>query len=627
MERIIPTIILLLTLANYAAAQNQNFTVTPAKPEAGNNIAIAYTGKLAKEEAKMFLTLYDTDKIYASKEPLHVNITENQLIAHYAIPDTVSFISVTVKTKDKNDKAENFGINIYQNGKPKKGTFYKEAEALFSRVFIQNDTSLLKKAIGLLEKEYALHPELQEKSISLYLRMLLMDGTRKNNAVRIAQKYYDEIWAGKKKDDNVNVFAYVIAGNDRAKRDSLENNILQKYPNGKTALNRKIDYLYIASIHMPDSAIAQYPKITEFFGKNIDDNSRERINNYLTTAYRNKLDYDNFEKSASTMNDPLTRGYEYNEIAWKMVCENKDLERARRYSEISLQSVKKALSLPADDPEEAQAYFLQQKGNFLDTYAYILFKLGDVKNAVANQSQAIAIEKGVNPEKNERYVQFLIADGQQAEAVKQAADFIRNQKSTPKLDSLYTVAFIASQGDEAAAHTSFAALKREAKKENIQHLKAEMTHKPAPDFTLKDLDGNVVKLSDLKGNIVILDFWATWCGPCIRSFPAMQEAMNQLKDKKVKFLYVNTSESDNDATRKAKIKEVLEKQRVDFHVLLDEQKDDKYITSQAYGVNGIPSKFIIDANGKLRLNSVGFGGDEKLIEELLTAVEILLDEH
>jgi thiol-disulfide isomerase/thioredoxin len=74
-------------------------------------------------------------------------------------------------------------------------------------------------------------------------------------------------------------------------------------------------------------------------------------------------------------------------------------------------------------------------------------------------------------------------------------------------------------------------------------LAKELISQPAPAFSLVDLEGNKVSLAELKGKVVILDFWATWCAPCKKSFPAMQKALDKYKaDPNVRFLFIDTWE-------------------------------------------------------------------------------------
>ncbi len=138
---------------------------------------------------------------------------------------------------------------------------------------------------------------------------------------------------------------------------------------------------------------------------------------------------------------------------------------------------------------------------------------------------------------------------------------------------------------------------------------------PAIEFDFTTMEGQQMKLSDLKGKVVYIDFWASWCGPCMRELPATKKVKEHFKDKDVVFLNVSIDE-DMNAWKKA-----IEKNNITgIHTC--EPGGWKNRVAQLYGVNSVPSYFLIDRNGKFASENTPRPSEtEQLIKEIEAALQ------
>ena len=119
----------------------------------------------------------------------------------------------------------------------------------------------------------------------------------------------------------------------------------------------------------------------------------------------------------------------------------------------------------------------------------------------------------------------------------------------------------------------------------------------APDFTLYDLDGNEVRLSDFRGQPVVLNFWATWCGPCRVEIPYVNKLYDKYKAQGLVVIGVNNE--DDHATVRS-----FAEQNISYTVVLNGG-----VQFRQYGITGIPTTFYIDREGVVRSYDRGFGPD------------------
>jgi len=129
---------------------------------------------------------------------------------------------------------------------------------------------------------------------------------------------------------------------------------------------------------------------------------------------------------------------------------------------------------------------------------------------------------------------------------------------------------------------------------------------PAPDFQLDQLNGPSVKMSDYRGKVVLLNFWATWCAPCKKEMPEIQAAYEKLKDKGFVVLALNFGEKPEKAEK------LVKKMGLTFPILLDREVE----VAERHRVVSLPVTFFIDPNGIIKEQVFGGGLTKDQITEV-----------
>jgi len=135
-----------------------------------------------------------------------------------------------------------------------------------------------------------------------------------------------------------------------------------------------------------------------------------------------------------------------------------------------------------------------------------------------------------------------------------------------------------------------------------------------PDFTVVDADGNPVSLSDFSGTPVVINFWATWCGPCKEELPYFETAYETYGEDVI-FMMVNMTDGGRETVEGAK--EFVEDRGYTFPVYFDTQLD----AAVTYGINSIPVTLLVDANGILTGGQIGMVPEEPLMNAIAAMLE------
>ena len=334
------------------------------------------------------------------------------------------------------------------------------------------------------------------------------------------------------------------------------------------------------------------------------------------------------EREAITFLDTLSvlNPSAMNSVAWSLIEQNRQIIPATELAKKSVEIYENT------DPEKLRPDYLppsvwrlsekRSLGAVLDTYAFGLYKLGKLEEA--EQAYKKAVELSPSADIVVRYAKCLEDLHKDSLAFNVLKDAVESGDTDPKLVSELRALAVKRMGNTAFVDSLVESVKRKSaasRRAEIEKKVAEGIKQAydAPGFKLAALQGDSVALDQFRGKWVVVDFWATWCGPCKSSFPYLEQFWKNHKDKSdVVVLAVNCWENKPAPERFRIVKGFISKNGYTFPVLLDVK--DQVV--KAYGVEGIPTKFFVGPDGKVYLKEVGFGGPT-MLEDMETALDLL----
>ena len=602
------------------------FAFIPEKPQTGQEVTLLYKPANPKfsPQDELFAKVYIFDKEVRQASDVKMNYRDGGWTGSFTVSAQGAGILLQFKAGEKNDNnnEKGFLIPLFTKDGQKQaelsaayadafvgwGRGYLELNAdpnfvngLYTEAF-KADSSLLKKygrtyvaanqrylspdAFEQLRNE--IDQKIESGLTNTYeeLEALQISYTQKKN-IEKADYYYRLIEEKYPKSDLIQstLLNKVRAAKDAGEKLKLSDNFIERFPGSK----------YLMDLH-----------------------------NIIINEFRNSKKYSEVLDYAKKYKADIAP-YTLAQIPDRMLSDSADLDLAYQITELGIEISKQAAANPAKycspyltpkDFTEEQNYYMSM---LLLSKTKILFKRDKSQAASEAANLAFSLSEGKDSGINELYAEILVKLKNYQEAVKLTSRFISEGYGSPRIKELYKESVINTIGSEIAAEDGLAELEAAAKEKMRNKLTGEMINQPSPDFTLTNLKGEIVTLSSLKGKVVVIDFWATWCGPCKSSFPGMQQAVDNFKeDSGVEFLFINTWERVQN--KKENAEKFIAEKKYSFNVLMD--NDNKVITS--YKVRGIPTKFILDKNGNTRFISVGFGGDTNaLVEELSMMISLL----
>jgi thiol-disulfide isomerase/thioredoxin len=604
-----------ITSATNLIAAGENFSFNPLKPKPGEAITINYNpaGTELENSTRIKMVAYFYSKNLDDTEEYDLSKKDDTWTGKITTSDSTCGVVVLFYSGEEkdNNKKNGYIINLFgKNGKMVRGSIAGLASGYYDWFYYLGIDADPQKAYSSFQEEFFIYPELKKDYLRYYL--FSINQTQQENAKEVILNELKNIES--LPNLNETDLETLVNWYDRLKVEGksqpFKDKLLQSYPNDQYAQSQK--YIEYKSQQDVEGKIKLFNEFFEKFGSN---GFSDYMQSDIIRTIVGSGDFSKAKDFVEGLKEPSISSL--NSVSWGIFSKGGDINVAASLAKKGVDLAQKEL----DNPKEKKPLVQTKKewedlrksslGTILDTYGAILIKQDKKDEALNALSKSVELTDRTQNVINQRYAELLVDLGQFEKAKNELEIYIVSGKSKPEMKDLLKKAFQETKGTAEGFENYYAEIDLKAKGNAIAKIKKEMINEPAQQFTLTDLNGKEVSLSDFKGKTVIVDFWATWCGPCVSSFPGMKQALEKFGgDGNVEFLFVNAWENADD--KKQNAAEFIQKNNYPFHVLLDENNE----VISSFKVSGIPTKFFIDKNGNIRYKSIGFENTEAMIDEI-----------
>jgi len=617
---------LIVPLSSATLGEEQILSITPQKPKIGEPIVIMYDSGAKNALLRECKTIIaEVLLLRVSEEVLRLELPMNQSgqfwSCTFRIADEKARLMLLRftsegKTDDNDKNAWDFHLHGV-DGKPLENSHLQRASILQSMDILgfkrKKDLAAAKTELA---QEKILYPDNWRASIALW--GLWMSGSPEDETkAKIATELKDLCEA---RPDDEEVMVELLKWFEKIGQPQKANEIVKSaialHPKGKIAESIRLRAVYA------EMDYAKKIGLLEAFLNDFPQKGRD-LEKFQNTLVFYCFKVGQYDKAITLLDSALKPdGMFYIQIAWRQIEKKEHIEKAMEWARKGTELVKHESKPSYMSNNEWKIFLESNTGAGLAASAFGLLTMGRTQEAENLFEEAFILNKGERPEINERLAECYLRNGNDNKVLELCANSLRRGISTNKLVEYYRTAYQKLTGSEKKFDQVLAEardFKKNRMKEGLSDAKSSLQ---AIDFRLKGLDGRTVQLSHMRGKVVVLDFWATWCAHCKAALPALEKIYNKYQDNPaVVILAIDTQEADTSADLAVRIKKYFTQNHFTFPVLFD----DGFVNKQ-YNVSALPTQIIIDRHGLIRSRTIGFLGEQTMIDEMSLFIDTLIKE-